>query len=267
MTTVIHPTAIVEDGAKIGDNVEIGPYSIVGSQVELKNGVKLISHVWIGGDTVVGENTEISPFAVIGGKNQDLKDKEKKGKLIIGKNNSIREYVTMQPGSPDDNNVTIVGDNGLFMVGVHIAHDCIVGNNVIMSNNATLAGHVKVGDNAIIGGLSAVHQFSRIGSHAMVGGMSPVTRDVIPYSLISQTGLEGINIIGLKRRGFSLDTINKLRLAVSEIFKGEGSLNERVQAVAEAYKDCEPVQDIVSFMQADYKRGFMQPAVKASIAE
>lgn len=267
MTTQIHSTAIIEDGAKIGNNVEIGPYCFVGPQVELKDGVKLISHVWVGGDTVVGENTEISPFAVIGGKNQDLKDKEKKGKLIIGKNNSIREYVTMQPGSPDDNNVTIVGDNGLFMIGVHIAHDCIVGNNVIMSNNATLAGHVKVGDNAIIGGLSAVHQFSRIGSHAMIGGMSPVTRDVIPYSLISQTGLEGINIIGLKRRGFSLDTINKLRLAVSEIFKGEGSLQERIKSVSETYKDCEPVQDIVTFMQTDYKRGFMQPAVKASIAE
>lgn len=265
--TQIHPTAIVEDGAKIAEDVEIGPYCFVGSQVELKSGVKLISHVWVGGDTVVGENTEISPFAAIGGKNQDLKDKEKKGKLIIGKNNSIREYATMQPGTPDDKGVTVVGDNGLFMIGIHIAHDCVIGNNIIMSNNATLAGHVKVGDNAIIGGLSAVHQFTRIGAHAMVGGMCPVTRDVIPYSLISQTGLEGVNIIGLKRRGFSLQIITNLRLAVSEIFKGEGTLADRIKRVAETYPDCEPVQDIVTFMQSDYKRGFMQPASKASIAE
>lgn len=265
--TTIHPTAIIEDGAKIGNDVEIGPYCVVGSQVELKDGVKLVSHVWVGGDTVVGENTEIRPFAAIGGKNQDLKDKEKKGKLIIGKNNSIREYATMQPGSPDDNNVTIVGDNGLFMIGTHIAHDCIVGDNVIMSNNATLAGHVKVGNNVIIGGLSAVHQFSRIGSHAMVGGMCGVTRDVIPYSLISFGSLEGVNIVGLKRRGFSLDTINKLRLAVSEIFKGDGTLTDRIKHVAEEYRDCPPVQEIVEFMQTDYKRGFMQPSVKSSIAE
>ena len=198
----IHPTAIIEDGAQLGDNVTVGPYSYVGPQVVLNDGVTLISHVWVGGDTTVGENTEISPFAVIGGKNQDLKDKEKKGKLIIGKNNSIREHATMQPGSPDGGNVTCVGDNGLFMIGTHIAHDCQVGNNVIMSNNATLAGHVKVGDRAIIGGLSAVHQFTRIGAHAMVGGMCGIARDVIPYSLISFNILEGVNIVGLKRRGF-----------------------------------------------------------------
>ena len=263
--TNIHSTAVIEDGAKIGNDVEIGPYCVVGSQVELKDGVKLVSHVWVGGDTTVGENTEIRPFASIGGKNQDLKDKDKKGKLIIGKNNSIREYATMQPGSPDGGNETVVGDNGLFMIGTHIAHDCHVGNNVIMSNNATLAGHVKVCDNVLIGGLSAVHQFSRIGAHAMVGGMCGITRDVIPFSLISFGNLEGVNIVGLKRRGFSLQTINNLRLAVSEIFKGDGTLSERVAKVAETYADCEPVQEIVRFMQTDYKRGFMQP--KATIAE
>ena len=165
----------------------------------------------------------------------------------------------MQPGSPDGGNVTRVGDNGLFMIGTHIAHDCQVGNNVIMSNNATLAGHVKVGDRAIIGGLSAVHQFTRIGAHAMVGGMCGIARDVIPYSLISFNILEGVNIVGLKRRGFSLETINTLRLAVGEIFNGEGTLSERVAKVAETYSDCEPVQEIVTFMQTDYKRGFMHP--------
>lgn len=153
------------------------------------------------------------------------------------------------------------------MIGTHIAHDCVVGNNVLMSNNATLAGHVKVGDNVIIGGLSAVHQFSRIGAHAMVGGMCGITRDVIPYSLISFNCLEGVNIVGLKRRGFSLEVINNLRLAVSEIFKGEGTLAERIKHVGEIYKDCAPVQEIVEFMQTDYKRGFMQPSTKTSIAE
>lgn len=255
----IHPTAIIEGGARLGDNVTVGPFCYVGPQVVLDDGVTLISHVWVGGDTTVGENTEISPFAVIGGKNQDLKDKEKKGKLIIGKNNSIREHATMQPGSPDGGNVTRVGDNGLFMIGTHIAHDCQVGNNVIMSNNATLAGHVKVGDRAIIGGLSAVHQFTRIGAHAMVGGMCGIARDVIPYSLISFNILEGVNIVGLKRRGFSLETINTLRLAVGEIFNGEGTLSERVAKVAETYSACEPVQEIVAFMRTDYKRGFMHP--------
>ena len=145
------------------------------------------------------------------------------------------------------------------MIGTHIAHDCQVGNNVIMSNNATLAGHVKVGDRAIIGGLSAVHQFTRIGAHAMVGGMCGIARDVIPYSLISFNILEGVNIVGLKRRGFSLETINTLRLAVGEIFNGEGTLSERVAKVAETYSACEPVQEIVAFMQSDYKRGFMHP--------
>lgn len=265
--TAIHSTAIIEDGAKIGDDVSVGPYCVVGSEVELKNGVNLIAHVWVGGNTVIGENTEISPFAAIGGKNQDLKDKEKNGRLIIGKNNSIREHVTMQPGSPDGRGETVVGDNGLFMIGVHIAHDCIVGDNVIMSNNATLAGHVQVGDKAIIGGLSAVHQFCRIGTHAMVGGMCGIARDVVPYSLISFNALEGVNIVGLKRRGFSLEVINQLRLAVSEIFKGDGTLADRVKRVGEEFPDCQPVHEIIEFMQADSKRGFMQPAAKMSIAE
>lgn len=265
--TTIHPTAIIEDGAKIGSDVSIGPYCFVGGQVELKDGVQLVSHVWVGGDTVVGENTEIRPFAAIGGKNQDLKDTEKKGKLIIGKNNSIREYATMQPGTPGDKNVTTVGDNGLFMIGTHIAHDCVVGNNVLMSNNATLAGHVTVEDNVIIGGLSAVHQFSRIGSYAMVGGMCGITRDVIPYGLVSFNVLEGINIVGLRRRRFSAEVIGNLRAAVSEIFSSERAMTENIKYVSEKYRDCEPVQKIVEFMQTDYRRGFMRPSGKLPVAE
>ncbi len=263
--TFIHPTAIVEKGAEIAEGASVGPYCIVGSKVRLGAGVKLIAHVWIGGDTTVGDNTEISPFAVIGHNPQHKKCMYQPGKLLIGKNNVIREHATMHPGTPIDNNVTIVGDNGLFMVGIHVAHDCVVGDNVIMSNNATLAGHVKVGDWAIVGGLTAVHQFTRIGAHAMVGGMCGITRDIVPYSLIAANALEGINIVGLKRRGFSLDVINRLRRAVDEIFKGrEGTLSERVEKVATEYADCDPVMEIVRFMQADSKRGFTQPAEQAA---
>ena len=166
----------------------------------------------------------------------------------------------MHPGTPIDNNITIVGDNGLFMVGTHVAHDCVIGDNVIMSNNATLAGHVKLGDWGIVGGLTAVHQFTRIGAHAMVGGMCGITRDVVPYSLISMNALEGINIVGLKRRGFSLEVINRLRRAVDGIFKeSDGTLAERVEKAAVQYADCEPVMEIVRFMQADSKRGFTLP--------
>ncbi|MCQ2914218.1 MAG: acyl-ACP--UDP-N-acetylglucosamine O-acyltransferase [Alphaproteobacteria bacterium] len=262
MAVNIHPTAIVDKKAQLGEDVEIGPYCVVGDQVVLGDRVKLVSHVWVGGDTSIGEDTEIRPFAAIGGKNQDLKDKDKKGKLVVGKRNSIREYATMQPGTPDDHNITTVGDDGLFMIGTHIAHDCIVGNHIIMSNNATLAGHVKVGDWAIIGGLSAVHQFSRIGHHAMVGGMCGVARDVVPYSLVSQAGVEGVNIIGLKRKNFPLSTINSLRKAFDIILSNEGNLSERLATLENDFKDVEPVMDILGFMRADNKRGFMHAAVK-----
>lgn len=257
MGTFIHPMAIVEKGAFLGEDVSIGPFCYVGEKVVLKDRVKLISHAWVGGNTEVGEDTEISQFASIGGKNQDLKDKEKAGKLVIGKRNSIREYATMQPGTPDDKNVTVVGDDGLFMIGTHIAHDCQVGNHIIMSNNATLAGHVKVGDFAIIGGLSAVHQFSRIGRNAMIGGMSGVARDVIPYALVSNGKLEGINIVGLKRHGFSTVDIKNLTEAVDFLFKGEGTLIERVETVSKKYENSKPIQEIVEFMKSDYKRGFI----------
>ena len=263
----IHPTAIVENSAQIGKNVTIGPYSYVGAQVVLRDGVTLGAHVWVGGDTIVGENTEISPFAAIGGKNQDLKDTKKKGKLIIGKNNSIREYATMQPGSPDGGNVTQVGDNNLFMIGTHVAHDCFVGNYVIMSNNATLAGHITVGDYAIIGGFSAVHQFSRIGAHAMVGGMSGVARDVIPYALLEQGRMMGINLVGMKRSGFSLEEIKATDAAVKEIFDKDAktTLSERVARTIEKYKGCKPVEEIGAFMKVQSKRGFVQPKENADM--
>ncbi|MCK4938928.1 MAG: acyl-ACP--UDP-N-acetylglucosamine O-acyltransferase, partial [Rhodospirillaceae bacterium] len=211
--TNIHPTAIVEDGAKIGDEVEIGPYSVIGPNVTIESGVKIFSHVVVGGVTSIGSGTRIFPFASIGSEPQDLKYGGEVSRLEIGSNNTIREHVTMNPGTEGGGLLTKVGDNCLFMVGAHVAHDCQIGNNVILVNNATLAGHVEVGEFAIIGGLSAVHQFARIGKHAMLGGMSGAESDVIPYGMVigNRGGLSGLNLVGIKRRGFDRETIHSLR--------------------------------------------------------
>lgn len=263
--TKIHPTAVIEDGVKLADDVEIGPYCVIGKGVELKSGVKLIAHCFISGDTVVGENTQVYPFAFLGYKCQDLKCMDNPGKLIIGKNNIIREHATMHPGTPLAGNVTIVGDNNLFMVGTHVAHDCIVGSHIIMSNNATLAGHIKVDDYAIIGGFSAVHQFTRIGSYVMIGGMSGVARDVVPYALLEQGKMMGINLVGMKRRGFSLEDIKATDAAIKDIFAEETgkTLSERVAIASEKYAGCKCVQEIVDFMKVSSKRGFTQLCHKA----
>ena len=206
----IHPTAIIENGASIAINVIIGPFCHVGAHVELASGVKLESHVAIAGHTRVGDNTHVYPFASLGHPPQDLKFKGEKSRLNIGKNNKIREHVTMNPGTEGGVMVTVVGDNCLFMMGSHVAHDCIVGNHVIMANNATLGGHVEIGDYAIIGGLTGVHQFVKVGKHAMIGGMSAVVNDVIPYgnAFGERSWLNGLNLTGLKRRGFEKEQIN-----------------------------------------------------------
>ena len=213
--TRIHPTAIVEAGATLGDDVSVGPFSVIGPEVELGAGAVVEAHVVIGGRTRIGPRTHIFPFASIGLKPQDLKYKGETSELVIGADNQIREHVTMNPGTEGGGLVTRVGNNCLFMVGAHVAHDCQVGNNVIMANNATLAGHVMVGDNAIIGGLSAVHQFVRIGRHAMVGGMSGVEQDVIPFGSVmgDRAHLQGLNLVGLKRHGFEREDIHTLRNA------------------------------------------------------
>ncbi len=194
----IHATAIVEPGAKLADDVRIGPYCVIGAEVELAEQVELVSHVVIAGRTRIGAGTKIYSFASLGGPPQDLKYKGEPSALIIGAKNVIREQVTMNPGTAGGGMVTRVGNNGLFMVGAHVAHDCKLGNNVIMANNATLGGHVEVGDHAILGGLCAVHQFVRIGPHAMIGGMSGVEHDVIPYGLVKgdRARLSGLNYGG-----------------------------------------------------------------------
>ena len=259
--TDIHPSSIVDPAAKIGDGVSIGPFCTVGPDVELGYAVTLRSHVVIGGHTKIGARTEIYPFASIGLAPQDLKYGGEVSRLEIGAGNRIREYVTMNPGTQGGGLLTRVGDNGLFMVGAHVAHDCLVGDNVILANNATLAGHVELGDFAIVGGLAAVHQFVRIGPHAMIGGMSGVEFDVIPYGSVmgDRASLSGLNVIGLKRRGFDRETIHRMRTAYRVLFADEGTLKERVSDVAEMFSDDEAVGQIVDFVKADSSRGLTQP--------
>ncbi|MBM3572055.1 MAG: acyl-ACP--UDP-N-acetylglucosamine O-acyltransferase [Alphaproteobacteria bacterium] len=256
-----HSSSIVEPGAKIGAGVRIGPFCVIGGEVELGDGVELMSHVVVAGRTRVGANTRIFPFASIGHPPQDLKYKGEPSQLIIGSNCTIREHVTMNPGTEGGGMETKVGDHCLFMVNAHVAHDCQVGNHVIMANNATLAGHVAVEDYVIIGGLSAVHQFVRIGRHAMIGGMSGVENDVIPYGLVigERARLSGLNIVGLRRRGFAREIIHDLRNAYRLLFAQEGTMSERLGDVAELFKSNEPVMQIVEFIGSDSSRSICQP--------
>jgi UDP-N-acetylglucosamine acyltransferase len=257
----IHPTAIVAPGAEIAASVTIGPYCCVGEHVVLEDEVTLLSHVVVAGRTRIGRGTRIFPFASIGHEPQDLKYGGEPSELIIGRNNTIREHVTMNPGTTGGGMVTRVGDNGLFMMSVHVAHDCLVGDNVIMANNATLGGHVVVEDHAVLGGLSAVHQFVRIGRHAMIGGMTGVEHDVIPYGLAmgDRARLSGLNIRGLQRRGFVRDDIQALRSAYQILFGEKGTLGERVEEIAALYPEVEPVRQVIDFIRADSSRAICQP--------
>ncbi len=216
----IHKTAIISDSAIIGDNVSIGAYSIVGDNVKIANNNTIYPSVNIDGNTDIGEGNTFFSFCSIGSIPQDLKYNGEKSKLIIGKNNTFREYCNANLGTEGDNMVTAIGDGSLFMVGVHIAHDCIIGNEVIFANQTTLGGHVIVDNKAVIGGISAVHQFCKIGTLSMIGGMSAVENDVIPYSLAigNRAKITGINIIGLKRAGYSKDQIREYSQALNKIF-------------------------------------------------
>ncbi len=259
MSVSIHPTAVVDPAAKLGEDVFIGPFCVVGPDVELGDRVRLTSHVVVEGRTRVGEDTVIYPFASIGHRPQDLKFKGEPSELIIGRNNQIREHVTMSPGTEGGGMVTRIGDNGLFMVGVHVAHDCVVGNHAVLANNATLAGHVELGDFVTIGGLSAVRQFVRIGSHAMIGGMSGVEKDVIPYGLVmgDRARLAGLNLVGLERRGFQKDEIHALRAAYRLLFGNEGTFAERMEEVGRDMGQQALVADVLSFARAS--RSLCQP--------
>lgn len=257
----IHPSAVVEPGAMLAGDVEVGPFCLVGAGVHLAAGVKLHSHVVIVGNTAVGERTEIYPFASIGHCPQDLKFRGEESRLEIGSDNRIREYVTMNPGTEGGGMVTRVGNGGLFMASTHVAHDCQVGNHVIMANNATLAGHVHVGDHAVLGGLAAVHQFVRIGAHAMIGGMSGVTSDVIPYGMVvgSHAALSGLNLIGLRRRGFNREEIDALRKAYDLLFSDTGTLAERLKQVEASLGNVATVRGLIDFVGSETSRGVLMP--------
>lgn len=259
--TLIHPTAVIEQGATIGSDVKIGAYCVIGPNVKIGDRVELKSHVVVDGYTTIGDETVIFPFASIGHQPQDLKFKGEKSELIIGKRNKIREHVTMNPGTQGDRMKTIVGDNCLFMMSSHVAHDCVVGNNVILANNATLAGHVEVGDFAIIGGLAAIHQFVRIGPFAMIGGMSGVEYDVIPFGLVKgeRAHLAGLNYVGLERRGYTKEQVQVLMKAFKELFDAQGTLAERTEKVANDFQAEQAVMRVIDFIRAKEGRSLLQP--------
>ncbi len=261
MNTKIHPSAIISPKAKLGQNVEIGPFCVVGDFVEIGEGTILKSHAVIEGNTKIGKNNVIFPFAVIGVIPQDLKFKGENARVIIGDNNRIREHVTIHIGTQDGIMETRIGSNCLLMVGVHIAHDCIVGDNVIMANNATLAGHVEVGNHAVIGGLAAIHQFVRIGQGAMIGGLSGVESDVIPYGTVmgDRAFLAGLNLVGLKRRNFERAEIHALRNFFKKLFeenKEENFLNKANKLSGEF--DSKLVNEILTFINSQSSRSFCQ---------
>lgn len=258
----IHPSAVIEEGAQIASTAEIGPFCWISSKAKIGENVRLLARVSVMGDTTIGDDTVVFPGAVLGSGPQDHGNEFLEGaKLVIGKRNVIRENVTMHCGTPKGQNplpgeepekmITRVGDDGMFMVNSHIAHDCVVGNNVIMTNNAVIAGHVRLGDGVILGGNSAIHQFCRIGRKTMIGGMTGVDRDVIPFAIVTgdRGKLRGLNIIGLKRSGFDERTVKSITKAFMYIFKGrEGTLEERLAIAKEKYKDNAMIMEQLAFI-------------------
>ncbi len=253
-SAIIHQTAIIEDGATIGENTTIGPYCCIGPNVVIGDNVNLKSHVVIMEDTIVGNGCVVYPFASLGQKPQDLKYKGERSRLEIGKNTVIREYVTANIGTETGGMITKIGDNCLIMAYCHIAHDCIIGNNVILVNGVNLSGHVVVGDYAIIGGMSAVKQFTRIGKYAMIGGCTGVDRDIIPYGIVRSdriTTIKGLNIIGLKRHGFSVDEIKEMMNAYREIFESQDDslkFTDKVEVVNKKYSSNKHITEIINFI-------------------
>ncbi|TDL83559.1 acyl-ACP--UDP-N-acetylglucosamine O-acyltransferase [Palleronia sediminis] len=257
----IHPSALIEDGAEIGAGASVGPFSVIGPRVVLGEGVTVKSHAVIAGITRIGAGTTVFPFAVVGEQPQDLKFSGEETRLEIGARCSIREHVTMNPGTRGGGGVTRVGDDGLFMAGCHVAHDCQVGNRVIMVNNSALAGHCRIGDGAIIGGLSGVHQWVRIGRGAIIGAVTMVTADVIPHALVQapRGELEGLNLVGLKRGGVGRDDITALRAAFQMLKQGEGAFQDRARRLQDETSS-DYVREICEFILAPSDRGHLTPA-------
>jgi len=253
---MIHPTALIEDGARLGAGVEVGPFCHVGPRVTLEEGVRLLSHVVVKGITRIGARTVAHPGAVLGGEGQ-IRGNDFEGRLEIGEDCVLRELVTMNCGSRKDKGITTVGHRGYFMAGSHVGHDCMVGDDVTFANSVALGGHVQIGDGVIFGGLSAVQQFCRVGKGAMIGGLTGVNRDVIPYAMAfgDHAELAGLNLIGLKRRGLSRDTINALRRAFRTIFYGGGGdIKSRATEIRALFHEIEEVAEMVDFILAPAKQ-------------
>ena len=257
---MIHKTAIIDKKAKISDNVEIGPYCIIGPEVEIGANSILHSHVNIVGNTKIGKNNQIYPFSSIGTPPQDLKYKGEKNALVIGNDNKFREYVNINPGTEQGGGVTKIGNSNLFMVYCHVAHDCLISNNIVLANNVQVGGHVIIQNNAIIGGSCAIHQFSRIGESAMIGGMTGVLSDVIPFGLSmgNRNNLMGLNLIGLRRSKVSNENIKKIQLAYKNIFK-TANFRDNIEMLNSDLKSNEFVKIIINFINSDKKRPISLP--------
>mgnify|MGYP001234632576 CR=1 FL=1 len=257
---MIHNSSIIDKNAKIAKDVKIGPFCYIGANVEIENGVELISNIHIEGKTKIGKGTKIFPFACIGTAPQDLKFKGENNSLEIGENNTIREYVTINPGTEGGGRKTVIGNNCLLMISSHVAHDCYIGNNVVIANNVPLGGHVTIEDSVVIGGNSAVQQFTRIGRLAMIGGMTGVLKDVIPFGLSfgNRNYLRGINLIGLKRKKYENKKILELDEAFKKIFSSK-NLHENLSKINGEYKGNDLVTEVINFISKDKKRPICTP--------
>ena len=257
---MIHNSSIISKKAKIGNNVKIGPFCNIGDFVQLDDNVELISNVYIEGNTTIGKATKIFPFASIGTVPQDLKYNNEPNSLVVGARNTIREYVTINPGTAGGGGQTTIGNDCLFMISSHVAHDCKVGNNVIVANNVPLGGHVTIEDSVVIGGNSAVQQFTRIGRLAMIGGMTGVLKDVIPFGLSigNRNYLQGLNLIGLRRKNYENKKIMDLDKAYKEIFSSK-KLHENLSKINDVFKDNELVDEVINFIARDKKRPICTP--------
>ena len=260
-TARIHPLALVEDGAVIGDNVSIGPFCHIGPKVTLGAGCSLVSHVVVTGRTTIGSGCTIHPTAVIGGDPQSVHHAGEETTLDIGDNCTMREGVTINTGTVGGGGRTVVGNNNLFLACSHVAHDCQLGNHIIMSNAVLLAGHVRIEDRAILGGGCAVHQFTRIGRQAFVGGLSAVAYDLIPYGMLNGNPgvLGGLNVVGMTRAGIDRPTIHRVRKAYKQIFEGEGSVRSNAAGIRDDFLDCPPALEILDFIAADADRALSSP--------
>lgn len=261
MSAKVHATAVLDPNVELGDDVEIGPGCVIGPHVRIGEGTRLIAHVFIESHTEIGKNNTVFPFAGLGGTPQDLSYKGEPTRLVIGDNNVIREHATLHRGTARGRSVTTIGNDCLIMGNCHVAHDCDVGDSVIMAQTATIGGHVQVGDFAFLSGLSGVHQHGRVGRYAFVGASALMTTDLIPFGLAigNHAHLSGLNVVGLKRRGFTREQIHDLRAAYRLLFAEEGTFQERLEDCAEIYANNPHVMEIVDFVRADSERPLCMP--------